>query len=107
MKAAGFVSVASAYDHLRFEQNLAAWFDIIAGRDTCSQLLAISSASYQAGLKRLARDIADASKPRSREDHLRLITVCGESPGGGILDRRSNRLLTADGCGNLLKTTYI
>lgn len=84
MKAAGFVSVASAYDHLRFEQNLAAWFDIIRRRDTCSRLLAISNASYQAGLKRLARDIADASKPRSREDHLCLITVCGESPGGGI-----------------------
>ncbi len=84
MGGVGFVGVAAGYEHLHFEQNLPAWLDIVRRRDTCSQLLAISDTAYQAGVKRLARDIADASKPRSREDHLCLITVRGEAPSDSV-----------------------
>lgn len=68
------------YEHLRFEQNLPAWLDVVRRRDSCSQLQAISNPAYQAGVKRLARDIADPNLPRSREDHLCLMTIRGETP---------------------------
>ena len=82
MQAAGFVGVAATYEHLRFEQNLSAWLDIVRRRDTCSQLQAISDAAYQAGVGRLERDIADPRMPRSRQDRLCLVTICGEAPRG-------------------------
>jgi ubiquinone/menaquinone biosynthesis C-methylase UbiE len=79
MQAAGFVGVTAAYEHLRFEQNLPAWLEIVRRRDTCSQLQAISDAAYQAGVTRLERDIADPSRPRSCQDHLCLVAICGEA----------------------------
>jgi hypothetical protein len=82
MQAAGFVGVAAAYEHVRFEQNLPAWLEIVRRRDTCSQLQAISDAAYQAGVTRLERDIANLSRPRSRQDHLCLVSICGNAPRG-------------------------
>ncbi len=80
MEAAGLVMVAVAYEHVHFEQSLPAWLEIVRRRDTCSQLHAISDAAYQAGVKRLERDIADPSTPKSRKDHLCLVTIRGEAP---------------------------
>jgi ubiquinone/menaquinone biosynthesis C-methylase UbiE len=80
MEAAGFVRAGAAYEHLRFEQDLPAWLEIIRRRDTCSQLQAISSPAYRAGLKRLERDVADPGVPRSHKDHLCLVTIRGEAP---------------------------
>jgi len=82
MQAAGFVGVTAAYEHLRFEQNLPAWLAVVRRRDTCSQLQAISDAAYQAGITRLERDIADPRRPRSRQDKLCLVTICGNAPHG-------------------------
>ena len=82
MEAAGFVTVGAAYEHVHFEQNLAAWLEIVRRRDTCSQLQAISDAAYQAGVRRLERDIANSGVPKSRKDHLCLVTVSGEVPRG-------------------------
>jgi ubiquinone/menaquinone biosynthesis C-methylase UbiE len=79
MKKLGFVNVEAAYQHLRWEQDMAAWLDTIRRRDTCSQLQAISDAAYRAGLDRLERDVADPKTPRSRADHLCLITIHGEA----------------------------
>ena len=84
MQAAGFVGVAAAFEHLRFEQDLAAWLDTVRRRDTCSQLQAISDAAYRAGIARLERDIADPTTPRSRSDHLCLVTIRGEAPSRGV-----------------------
>jgi ubiquinone/menaquinone biosynthesis C-methylase UbiE len=84
MEAAGFVAVGVAYEHLHFEQNLSAWLEIVRRRDTCSQLQAIPDAAYQAGVKRLERDIADPTQPKPRKDHLCLVTIRGEAPDRGI-----------------------
>lgn len=84
MEAAGFVMVGVAYEHVHFEQNLRRWLKIVRRRDTCSQLLAISDAAYQAGVKRLERDIADPSLPKSRKDHLCLVTIRGDGPSGSL-----------------------
>jgi SAM-dependent methyltransferase len=84
MGAAGFVMVGVAYEHVHFEQSLSTWLEIIRRRHTCSQLQAISDAAYQAGLKRLERDVADPSMPKSRKDHLCLVTIRGEAPDRGI-----------------------
>jgi ubiquinone/menaquinone biosynthesis C-methylase UbiE len=84
MEAAGFVMVGVAYEHVHFEQNLSAWLEIVRRRDTCSQLQAISDAAYQAGVERLARELADPSTSKSRKDHLCLVTIRGEAPDRGI-----------------------
>lgn len=83
MNAAGFVKVEAAYRHVHWEQDIAAWLEVIKRRDTCSQLLAISDAAYRAGLERLRREIADPCMPRSRRDHLCLVTIRGAAPGVG------------------------
>ena len=86
MRAAGFVMVEVAYEHIHFEQDLPAWLEIIRRRDTCSQLQAISDAAYQAGVIRLERDVTDPSMPKSRNDHLCLVTIRGEAPIAGLED---------------------
>jgi len=86
MKAAGFVAVEEAYEHIHFEQDLPAWLEIIRRRDTCSQLQAISDAAYRAGVMRLERDVADPSVPKSRNDHLCLVTIRGQAPTAGLGD---------------------
>lgn len=80
MNEAGFVEVEAAYRHVHWEQDMAAWLDIVRHRDTCSQLQAISDAAYLAGVERLQREVADPRMPRSRQDHLCLLTIRGEAP---------------------------
>ncbi|MGH7031873.1 MAG: hypothetical protein ACREE9_16720 [Stellaceae bacterium] len=81
MEEAGFAAASASYEHLHFEQNLAAWLGVVRRRDTCSQLGAISDAAYQAGVQRLASEVADPGTPPSRTDHLGLVTISGEAPG--------------------------
>lgn len=50
MEAIGFAAVSSEYEHLRFQQNLSAWVEIVRRRDTCSQLFAIADTAYEAGV---------------------------------------------------------
>ena len=78
MEAAGFAAVAVEYEHIHFQQNLADWLDHVRHRYTCSQLQTISDAAYAAGVRRLESDIAEASKPQTRGDHLCMVTVRGE-----------------------------
>jgi hypothetical protein len=42
-------------------------------------LQAISDAVYRAGVRRLERDIAGPGAPRSRGNHLCLVTIHGEA----------------------------
>ena len=91
METAGFVGIFAAYRHLRFEQDMTAWLDVVQRRDTCSQLQAISDKSYRAGLERLERDIADRNQPRSRPDRLCLLTIGGAAPDSGPFAGESSR----------------
>jgi hypothetical protein len=76
------VAVIVESEHLHFEQDLRAWFDAVQRRDTCSQLLAISDAAYQAGLGRLTHELADPGSPLLRNDHLCFVTIGGEKRTG-------------------------
>ena len=78
MDASGFVAVTEEREHLHFEQDLWSWLDTVRRRDTCSQLLAISDAAYEAGLSRLNQELADRTSPLLRQDHLCLVTIRGE-----------------------------
>ncbi len=80
MEGAGFVPVAVAYEHVRFEQNLREWLAIVRRRDICSQLQVISDEAYAAGIRRLEQDVADAGRSATRPDHLCLITIRGDCP---------------------------
>jgi ubiquinone/menaquinone biosynthesis C-methylase UbiE len=83
MNRLGFIEVEMAYRHIHWEQDMPAWFDIVRRRDTCSQLQAISDAAYRAGVERLQREIADPGMPRSRQNHLCLVTIRGATPSVG------------------------
>jgi ubiquinone/menaquinone biosynthesis C-methylase UbiE len=82
MREAGFGAVTTSREHIRYEQPLADWLEIVRRRDTCSQLSAISDAAYAAGVERLERETADPGGPRSRSEHLCLVTIRGEVPEG-------------------------
>lgn len=75
MEAIGFAAVTVEHEHLRFEQDLRAWLDMVRRRDTNSQLLTISDRAYEAGLHRLEDELADDDAPKVRTDHLCLITI--------------------------------
>jgi hypothetical protein len=59
---------------------LSAWIEIVRRRYICSELLAISAAAYEAGGRRLERELADGSAPPLRTDHLCLLTLRGDKP---------------------------
>jgi ubiquinone/menaquinone biosynthesis C-methylase UbiE len=77
----GFTAVTMEHEHLHFEQDLAEWVEIVRRRDTCSQLLAITDIAYEAGLRRLERELEEGTVPQRRADHLCLLTIRGEKPG--------------------------
>lgn len=79
---AGFDAVDVEREHLHFAQDLRAWFDEVRQRATCSQLLAISDAGYQAGMRRLTDELAARSEPLLRENHLCLVTIRGNKTAG-------------------------
>jgi len=83
MDKAGFDAVAVDRDHLRVQQDLRAWLKEVRQRRTCSQLLAIPDAAYEAGLRRLTQELADQSSPVIRENHLCLVTIRGEKRRDG------------------------
>ncbi|HWZ05351.1 MAG TPA: methyltransferase domain-containing protein [Bradyrhizobium sp.] len=78
MEASGFAVIVVEPEHLRFEQDLCAWLDMVRQRHLNSQLMAISDSSYAAGISRLERDVNDESWPQVRPDHLCLITIRGD-----------------------------
>jgi hypothetical protein len=80
MEAIGFTAVTLEYEHLHFQQNLSAWIEIVRRRDTCSQLLAIPDTAYEAGIRRLEREVDQETAPQVRADHLCLLTIRGEKP---------------------------
>lgn len=83
MHDCGFGPVIAELEHRRFEQDLQSWLETVRRRDTCSQLLAISDAAYEAGLRRLTQELAAHSGPLSRYDHVCLVTIRGEKRATG------------------------
>lgn len=51
-------------------QDIRAWLDTVRRRDTNSQLMAISDLTYEAGVRRLESELANANTPKMRADHL-------------------------------------
>jgi SAM-dependent methyltransferase len=82
-KSTGFVAVAVELEHLRFEQDLRVWLDMVRRRDLNSQLMAISDVAYEGGLRRLERELADEAASQVRADHLCLVTIRGDRGGDG------------------------
>jgi len=81
MEGAGFAPVGVELEHLRFEQDLSEWLNTVRRRDVCSQLQAIDDAAYEAGVRRLEREVAAATGPLVRADHLCMLTIRGDRPG--------------------------
>jgi ubiquinone/menaquinone biosynthesis C-methylase UbiE len=77
MAETGFTTIAVDREHVRFEQDLRAWLDMVRRRELNSQLMAISERAYAAGVHRLEREVKDAG-PHLRPDHLCLITIRGD-----------------------------
>jgi len=82
MEAVGFVAVVVERQHLCYEQDLHVWLDTVRLRETCSQLLTISDAAYEAGVQRLERELAEGHAPLVRVDHVCLVTIRGEKRAG-------------------------
>jgi ubiquinone/menaquinone biosynthesis C-methylase UbiE len=80
MEEIGFTTVMVDYEHLHFEQDLAQWIETVRQRGTCSQLLAITDTAYEAGLRRLERELEQGTTPQRRADHLSLLTIRGDKP---------------------------
>jgi len=78
MRDCGFGPVRAEREHRYFEEDLLSWLETVQRRDTCSQLLAISDNAYEAGLRRLTRELASRSGPVLRDNHLCLVTFRGE-----------------------------
>jgi ubiquinone/menaquinone biosynthesis C-methylase UbiE len=78
MEAVGFVTGTAERQHLRYEQDLQVWLDMVQRRETCSQLLTIPDAAYEAGVRRLASELAAAHTPLVRLDHVCIVSIRGE-----------------------------
>jgi ubiquinone/menaquinone biosynthesis C-methylase UbiE len=78
METIGFVAVSAVPEHIRFEQDLRLWLDMVRRRDFNSQLMAISHRAYEDGIARLERQLADGGSAQVRTDHLCLLTIRGD-----------------------------
>jgi hypothetical protein len=65
-------------EHIRFEQDLRVWLDMVRRRDLNSQLLAISDRAYEEGIARLERQLANGGAAQVRTDHICLLTIRGD-----------------------------
>jgi ubiquinone/menaquinone biosynthesis C-methylase UbiE len=80
MSAAGFTEVGVERRHLHFDHDLAELLAGVLRREQNSQLLSLSDAAYAAGLLRIERDLNDPQSPKTRADHLCMVTVRGDRP---------------------------
>ena len=80
MRSAGFTAVTLKRRHLRFDHELADFLATARRRENNSQLITLSDAAYAEGLRMLERDLADASLPHARPDHLCFVTIRGDKP---------------------------
>ena len=80
LKQEGF-RVSMSLGSFMAEWSLAQFHDIISRRDTCSQLMAISDASYQAGLERLEQEARRENDSQQRVSSKgSILTIIADKP---------------------------
>jgi ubiquinone/menaquinone biosynthesis C-methylase UbiE len=80
MAAGGFVRIGVERRHLHFDHDLAQLLVAVQHRERNSQLLSLSAVAYEAGLRRIERDLDNPQTPQVRADHLCFVTVRGDRP---------------------------
>jgi hypothetical protein len=81
MRAASFRDVRVERDHRRTRESLSDFLGYARRRHRTSQLLAISDAEYDVGVRRLERALAEApSADTTFESEFCLLTVSGDKP---------------------------
>jgi hypothetical protein len=78
MSATGFAGVQVARRHVHRERDLTELLLAVRFREKNSQLLSISDAAYEAGLRRIERDLNNPQTRKVRSDHLCFVTVRGD-----------------------------
>jgi ubiquinone/menaquinone biosynthesis C-methylase UbiE len=78
MSATGFAGVEVQRRHVHRERDLAELLSAVQFRERNSQLLSLSDAAYEAGLRRIERDLDNPQRPKVRSDHLCFVTVHGD-----------------------------
>jgi len=73
-----FAGVEVARRHVHRERDLAELLSALQFRERNSQLLSLSDAAYEAGLRRIERDLDNPQRPKVRSDHLCFVTVRGD-----------------------------
>lgn len=82
MQTIGFRNLDARRQHIHFDHDLVAFLETARRRENNSQLMALTDAAYEAGLRRIERDLAAAGGPRVYADHLCFLTVRGDKPAG-------------------------
>jgi ubiquinone/menaquinone biosynthesis C-methylase UbiE len=80
MAAACFADISAERRHIHFDHDLRDLRSEVLRRDTNSQVLTLSDAAYEAGLRRIERDIDGPDASHVRADHLCFVTVRGDKP---------------------------
>jgi ubiquinone/menaquinone biosynthesis C-methylase UbiE len=78
MSANGFAGVEVARRHVHRERDLAELLSAVRFRERNSQLQSLSDAAYDAGLRRIERDLNNPQTRKVRSDHLCFVTVRGD-----------------------------
>jgi hypothetical protein len=78
MSATGFAGVEVQPRHVHRERDLAELLSAVRFRERNSQLLSLSDAAYEAGLRRIERDLDNPQRHKVRSDHLCFVTVRGD-----------------------------
>jgi sugar phosphate isomerase/epimerase len=78
MSAAGFAGVEVQRRHVHRERDLAELLSAVRFRERNSQLLSLSDAAYEAGLRRIERDLDNPQTRKVCSDHLCFVTVRGD-----------------------------
>jgi hypothetical protein len=78
MSATGFAGVEVQRQHVHRERDLADLLSAVRFRERNSQLLSLSDAAYEAGLRRIEGDLDDPQRHKVHSDHLCFVTVRGD-----------------------------
>lgn len=78
MAAIGFTGIDTERRHLNFEHDLTELLAGVRHRGRNSQLLSLSDAAYETGLRRIQRDLDNPQGSKVRADHLCFVTLRGD-----------------------------
>lgn len=78
MATIGFTGINTERRHLHFEHDLVKLLAGVRHREQNSQLLSLSDAAYETGLRRIESDLDNPQRLKVRADHLCFVTVRGD-----------------------------